>query len=220
MPVQTRPRNDGDSEKMETIDSPLLEYGVAEFVLPGQRESGDRRVVCVNRKGALIGAIDGIGHGEEAARASETAVAILKACASGPIISLVEACHEKLRGTRGVVLSLASIDTEQRMLTWLGVGNVRGFLLRAGTQERRVQEELLLRGGVVGSQLPPLQAAVLPVAHGDTLVFATDGVQGEIAETLSALENPNRAAHRILERYRTGNDDALVLVARLFGIHR
>ena len=70
----------------------------------------------------------------------------------------------------------------------------------------------------MGSLLPPIQAIVLPVAKGDTLVFATDGVQGEFSETLSAMENPNRAAHRILDRYRTGNDDALVLVARLTGI--
>lgn len=204
---------------METIDSPLLDYGVARFVLPGQKESGDQHFLCVNRDGLLIGAIDGIGHGEEAAHASRKAVAILQACADEPVISLVELCHEKLRTTRGVVLSLASIDTAHGMMTWLGVGNVQGFLLRAGTRERLVQEALLLRGGVVGSQLPPLHATVLPVTPGDTLVFATDGVQGEFAETLSALENPNRAANRILERYRTGNDDALVLVARLVAVH-
>jgi phosphoserine phosphatase RsbX len=204
---------------METIDSPLLEYGAAEFVLPGQSESGDRYLVCCDRNGALVAAIDGIGHGEEAAHAAKAAVSILRACADQPIISLVELCHEKLRTTRGVVLSLASVDTAHGMMTWLGVGNVQGFLLRAGTRERPVQEALLLRGGVVGSQLPPLHATVLPVAPGDTLVFATDGVQGAFAETLSAPENPNRAANRILERYRTGNDDALVLVARLVGIH-
>jgi hypothetical protein len=35
--------------------------------------------------------------------------------------------------------------------------------------------------------------------------------------TLSSRENPQRAADRILEQYRTGSDDALVLVARLTG---
>jgi len=63
-----------------------------------------------------------------------------------------------------------------------------------------------------------LQATVLPVANGDTLFFATDGVNGDFAENLSVLGNPQRAADRILERYRTGSDDALVLVARLTGI--
>jgi negative regulator of sigma-B (phosphoserine phosphatase) len=77
---------------------------------------------------------------------------------------------------------------------------------------------LMLRGGVVGSQLPPLQAAVLPVRREDTLVFATDGVRRGFSESLSSLEGPQRAANRILESYRSGTDDALVLVARLTDI--
>jgi hypothetical protein len=202
---------------METIDTPLLEYGVAQFVLPGQIESGDRHLVRCNEKGVLIAAIDGLGHGEEAANAAKVAASILKASIDEPIIALVESCHEKLRSTRGVVLSLAAVEASHGMMTWLGVGNVQGVLLRAGARKQHMQECLLLRGGVVGSQLPPLQAAVLPVARGDTLVFVTDGIRAEFSENLSALENPQRAANRILDSYRTGNDDALVLVVRLIG---
>ncbi len=203
---------------METIDEPLVEYGVAKFVLPGQGESGDHHLVCCNQSGILIAAIDGIGHGEEAASAAKAAVSILRAGADEPVISLVQRCHEELRCTRGVVLSLASIDPKRGMMTWAGVGNVQGALMRAGAQKGAVQEVLLLRGGVVGSQLPALQAAVLPVAKGDTLVFVTDGIRGEFAEGLSALEAPQRAANRILERHCRGNDDALALVVRLTGV--
>ncbi len=203
---------------METIDEPLVEYGVAKFVLPGQGESGDHHLVCCNQSGILIAAIDGIGHGEEAANAAKAAVSILRAGADEPVISLVQRCHEELRCTRGVVLSLASIDPKRGMMTWAGVGNVQGALMRAGAQKGAVQEVLLLRGGVVGSQLPALQAAVLPVAKGDTLVFVTDGIRGEFAEGLSALEAPQRAADRILERHCRGNDDALALVVRLTGV--
>ncbi len=79
---------------------------------------------------------------------------------------------------------------------------------------------LLLRAGVVGSQLPALQAAVLPIFEGDTLFFATDGVKGHFIETVSARENPQRAAGRILQKFHTATDDALVLVVRLTGIHK
>lgn len=203
---------------METVGTPLLEYGVAQFVLTGQRESGDRHVIRCNDGGVLIAAIDGIGHGEEAAAAAKAAASILADSVNEPIIALIETCHEKLRHTRGVVLSLASIDTTDGMMTWLGVGNVQGVLLRAGSRERRVREGLLLRGGVVGSQLPALQAAVLPVARGDTLILATDGLQGEFADTLSVLENPQHAADRILARFATRTDDALILVVRFLGV--
>lgn len=203
---------------METVERPLIDYGLATFVLPGQKASGDCHVVCCNANGALLAAIDGIGHGEEAARAAEAAAAILKANGDAPVISLVERCHEELRGTRGVVLSVASIDAKHGMMTWLGVGNVQGILTRARAGKSMMQEALLLRGGVVGSQLPPLQAAVLPVAREDTVIFATDGVRADFVESLSALESPQRAADRILGRYCNGTDDALVLVARLAGI--
>jgi hypothetical protein len=197
----------------------MLEYGVAKFVLPGQGESGDHHLVCYNRNGILVAAIDGIGHGEEAANASKAAVALLRSSADEPIISLVERCHEKLRATRGVVLSLAFIDPEHGMMTWLGVGNVQGVLMRADAKKGNVRESLLLRAGVVGSQLPALQAAVLPIVQGDTLFFTTDGIRSDFSVSLSARENPQRAADRILEHYGSGNDDALVLVARLTGIN-
>jgi len=197
---------------------PLVEYGVAKFVRPGQGESGDQHLVCCNQSGILIAAIDGIGHGEEAASAAKVAVAVLKAGMDEPVISLLQRCHEELRGTRGVVLSLAFIDPEHGMMTWLGVGNVQGVLMRSDAKKGNVQESPLLRAGVVGSQLPALQATVLPIVHGDTLFFATDGVRSDFSVTLSARENPQRAADRILEQYGNGNDDALVLVARLTGI--
>jgi phosphoserine phosphatase RsbX len=197
---------------------PLVDYAVAKFVLPGQCESGDHHLVCCNQSGVLIAAMDGIGHGEEAADAAKAAISMLKANVEEPVISLVERCHEGLRATRGVVMSLASIDPEHGMMTWLGVGNVQGVLMRAGARKGSVQEMLLLRGGVVGSQLPALQAAVLPIANGDTLVFVTDGIRGEFVDGLSALESPQRAADRILKQHGRGNDDALVLVVRIIGV--
>jgi negative regulator of sigma-B (phosphoserine phosphatase) len=196
----------------------MVEYGVAKFVLPGQGKSGDHHLVCCNRTGILIAAIDGLGHGEEAAQVSKTAAAFLRGCADEPIISLVERCHEKLRATRGVVMSLAFIDPAHGMITWLGVGNVQGVLMRSEAKKGNGQEPLLLRAGVVGSQLPALQATVLPIVQGDTLFFATDGVRSDFSLTLSARENPQRAADRILEQYRSGTDDALVLVTRFTGI--
>lgn len=193
---------------------------MAKIALPGQVESGDQHLVTCNQTGILIAAIDGLGHGEEAAQAANTALDLLKQGSNEPIISLVEHCHENLRSTRGVVMSLASIDTAHGLMTWLGVGNVQGVLMRADTKKANGKETLLLRGGVVGSQLPPLQATILQIARGDTVYFSTDGVHSHFVQSLTALENPQRAADRILKHFRNGNDDALVLVARLTEIHR
>ena len=202
---------------METIRSPMAEYGIAKFVLPGEGESGDQHLVCCNQSGILIAAIDGIGHGAEAANAARAAVTVLRNGVGEPVIPLVMTCHERLRATRGVVLSIASVDVRHGLMTWLGVGNVHGVLVRA--DKKLMQETLLLRGGVVGDHLPQLQAAVLPVGQGDLLVFATDGIRAGFTGTLSALENPQRAADRILKVFGNGSDDALVLALRITGMH-
>jgi serine phosphatase RsbU (regulator of sigma subunit) len=200
------------------VNLPVIEYGVARLALPGKKESGDQHVVSCNKSGVLIAAVDGIGHGEEAANAAKAATSILKAGINEPVISLVGQCHERLRSTRGVVMSLASIDIPHSLMTWLGVGNVKAVLMRADAKPGNGMETLLLRGGVVGAQLPPLQATVLPILRGDTVYFVTDGVRSDFADSLTARENPQRAADRILDQFQNGNDDALVLVARLIGI--
>ena len=194
----------------------MAEYGVAKFVLPGEGESGDQHLVCCNESGILIAAIDGIGHGAEAANVAKAAVTVLRNGVGEPIIPLVMTCHERLRATRGVVLSIASVDVRHGLMTWLGVGNVHGVLMRA--DKKLTQETLLLRGGVVGDHLPQLQAAVLPVGQGDLLVFATDGIRADFTGTLSPLENPQRAADRILKVFGNRSDDALVLALRITGI--
>jgi hypothetical protein len=196
---------------------PLLEWGVASLPLLGRSESGDRYVVRFFPDGVLLAAIDGLGHGDEAALAARTAEAVLQDQPHEPVISLVWRCHERLRSTRGVVMSMASFDVSQGLLTWLGVGNVRGLLLRSGLTSSFPSEELLLRAGFIGGQVPHLEASVIPVYSGNTLILATDGISGEFTQEYKPSETPQRVAESILSRYAKGNDDALVLVARFVG---
>jgi hypothetical protein len=197
----------------------VLDWGVASLPLNGQSESGDRSVVQFFPGGVLLGVIDGLGHGNEAALAASAAESILRAQPQDPVISLVRQCHESLRSTRGVVMSVVTFDILHGLMTWLGVGNVRGVLRRSGSSSNPPQEELLLRAGVIGGQipLPPLQAAVLPVFQGDTLFLASDGIRGEFALEQAPSEMSQRTAQVILSRFANGNDDALVLVARIGG---
>ena len=167
-----------------------------------------------------MAAVDGIGHGDGAAAAAKMACSILEAHANEPVIALVRRCHKSLRATRGVVMSVASFNVPRGLMTWLGVGNVQGILLRPAIATNLAEESLLLRAGVVGSQLPPLQAAVLPVAPGDILILATDGVSSSFAREFTQGESPQKAAQGILARHGKGSDDALVLVARYVGNRR
>jgi hypothetical protein len=200
---------------MATLSTPrIIDFGVAASVLPGQSESGDRHLVHHRPGGVLIAAIDGIGHGDEAGSAAQAAVDLLQnASPEDSVVALVRQCHEALRSTRGVVMSIASLDFAESLMTWVGVGNVQGILLRRNPKSA-AQEELLLRAGVLGAQLPSLHAAALPIFRGDTLIFATDGIRNGFADKLSPRESPQKSASRILDEFTRGNDDALVLVTR------
>jgi len=199
---------------METLAPSRIEWGVASRALPGQPSSGDLNVVKPFPNGVLIAALDGIGHGEEAASATKVASAILEAHAEESVIALMRRCHEGLRTTRGVAMSIASFNVSEALITWLGVGNVQGILLRRGMAGVAAEESLLLRAGVVGAQLPSLQAAVLPVSIGDTPILATDGIRGDFTRKLARNHPPQRTAESILARHGRATDDALVLVAR------
>ena len=191
-----------------------LEWCVATRTLPGQANSGDHHLVLDLLAGTLIAAVDGLGHGREAAVAAETTIRTLRDNARRPLVEIVTRCHERLRDTRGVVMSLATFDPREGTLTWLGVGNVEGLVLRSESRNGPSAVRLLLSPGVVGRQLPALHVETFPVRHGDTLVFATDGVDREFDRELDSALPVQTLAGRILEQHVRDNDDALALIAR------
>jgi serine phosphatase RsbU (regulator of sigma subunit) len=206
------------AEMMSSIPNQLsVEWSVAARPLAGEAVPGDMHLVKGFEDGALLAVVDGLGHGEEAVVAAQAAISVLQAQAEESVVFLVKSCHAALAKTRGVVMTLASVRFSDRTLTWLGVGNVEGRLLRADSAASHPSESVLLRSGLVGYQLPVLQADVLPIAVGDLLIFATDGVQAAFDEGISLADSTRTIADRILSRCFKGTDDALVLVARYLG---
>ena len=196
---------------------PLIDWAVAALALAGQSRSGDLHVVKAFSGGALVGVVDGLGHGVEASEASSAAAAVLEGHACEPVDSLMRRCHEKLMGTRGAAMTLASIRATDHTMSWLGVGNVEGVLMRGSGQETAKNEGIVQRGGIVGLNLPPLRVSVVPVSAGDTLILATDGIRPGFAKVLTPGEPIQRSADRILDRCGRDSDDALVLVVRVTG---
>jgi negative regulator of sigma-B (phosphoserine phosphatase) len=197
----------------------VIDWGSAARALAeaGDLESGDHCVVAGLSNGALVAVIDGLGHGSEAAYAARTAGQVLTAHAAEPVLDLVQRCHAKLHKTRGVVMTLASFNVRDSTITWAAVGNVEAVLLRMDQTAEQRRQGVIARGGVVGYRLPPLHAATLPIAQGDTLIMATDGISGGFWEDLVLYKSPQEIADTILARYGKGTDDALVLVARYIG---
>jgi len=193
----------------------MIEWGWAGQ--PFDIVSGDLHVMAPFPGGVLVALLDGLGHGHEAAEVSLAAASVLEAHASDTVLDLIQRCHNTLRKTRGLVMSLASFSAGPPTLTWAGVGNVAGDILCKQPKPEHANRTLVTRGGVVGFQLPPLRAEVLPILPGDTLIFTTDGISSGFSTGLAMNHNPQEIADFILARFAKSSDDAHVVVARYIG---
>ena len=189
-----------------------LAWACARRSAPDEAVCGDRATVVRSADRTLLVAVDGLGHGPEAARAADAAVEAVRGGAGGDALLALELCHEALRPTRGAAVSAAAFDAADGTLTWSGVGNVEGRLLRAGGGP---PASLLTLGGVVGHELPPLRATSVAVERGDVVLLATDGLSADFADDLEPRGRCEAIARRLLDEFARPADDALVIAARL-----
>lgn len=180
--------------------------------LAGEAVSGDLHVVTAIANGALLAVIDGLGHGPHAARAAQTAAAALTASPERSVADHVAACHAEMADTRGAVMAVVQLRGDR--LHWVGVGNVQAVLCGgAGAGSTRLR--LGQVGGVVGHKIPALRAQALEVSGGELLLLCTDGLRADFADALDTWASPEHVAHQAFTRGLAGNDDALVLAARI-----
>jgi negative regulator of sigma-B (phosphoserine phosphatase) len=196
---------------------PALERGVAGRALEGEGRSGDLAVFAPSARGGLVAVIDGLGHGDAAAEASEAAGAILREHVAFPAQQLLERCHEALRRTRGAVMTLAWFDLEDRTMVWTGVGNVEARFVRAAEGDGARHDSPVVLGGVVGYNLPKVRVSTKPLEPGDAVVLATDGVTADFSVSLVPGVPAQELAERVLARHGKGTDDALAAVVRYLG---
>ena len=190
-----------------------LTFGVASTALDGHA-SGDLHLVLPGAARSLLCVMDGLGHGPDARQAAEECAEVLCMHPSEPVLDLVQYCHEGLRSTRGVAMTLASLDMGSGELAWVAVGNVEGMVLRPGQPPGTHHGAVIQRGGVVGYRLPPLKLSTVPLEPGDVIVMATDGIRGGFSSSLDAALEPQKLAEDIVRCFSKGTDDALALVAR------
>ena len=179
-------------------------------------ESGDSHVVRQLPEGALAAVIDGVGHGNEAADAARIAGDTLTSAPHEDAVSLVWRCHEALKDTRGVVMTLLFFSPGGAM-TWVGVGNIEGVIFhcdssgRTRDQSRRAARRRDRPSSAAAARRKPAAAAARHGHSGDRRHPA------RVLRPLVPGHEPQAIADRILARYRKGTDDALVLVVRCLG---
>jgi phosphoserine phosphatase RsbX len=189
-----------------------LDRGLAGAPHAGEETSGDLAVFVPTTTGGLVALIDGLGHGPEAAEAAHRCAGVVRQRAEAGAQELLQACHEALLRTRGVVMTVAWFDLDQSRLAWAGVGNVDARLVRQGPELR--EDVALVFGGVLGYRMPNVRPASMPLERGDLLVMITDGIESAISPALSGGGAAQTMADRIFGLHGKGTDDALAVVVR------
>jgi negative regulator of sigma-B (phosphoserine phosphatase) len=190
-----------------------VEWSVASRPKDGHIDSGDFACVRELDDGVLLLVVDVLGHGSEAAQAGRRFLDLIEAEPIGELPGLFDRCDALLRSDRGAVMTAVLMHPNEQLVRYLGVGNVQAVVVRAAN--RAAREWLLIRSGVLGGGLGPLEARTLPVLAGDVVVLATDGIHAAYASSVDPLQTVDRIAQTVLDTHATHKDDALVLAARV-----
>lgn len=177
----------------------------------GQTVSGDTYVVqeCGDTY-LLASVIDGLGGGQEAAHAAESAAAILREFPDYPLSELIRRSHQALHNTRGAVIAILRLELAVQAIDYIGIGNI-------GIQVYSTQPiKPISKNGILGYRLPTLLQLRYTYNSGDTFVLYSDGISGRFSmdNTLDKTAAPQTLANTILQYYGKLNDDATVVVVR------
>ena len=221
---ENRPPNNGThitckrfvrADTLSSMPAPL-DFGVATRSHPLMNVNGDAFIIKQWGTSALIGVIDGVGHGQYALRAAQTARQFVETHYDQPLSSIFLGVGRVCRATRGVVMSLARFDwtpdLSRIILTFSGIGNVEMHVI--GKQESM---NFIIRRGILGVNAPNPVVTEHLWNPEYVMVLHSDGISSHwkwIDFPEMAKVSPDVAAQRLLKHLARDEDDATVIVAK------
>ncbi len=181
---------------------------------PQSTVCGDGHVIRHTATGGktLLSVIDGLGHGEKARIAAQTAEAYLHSNYKKPLTQIPKELHRVLHSTRGAVVGIALIDEINKKMDFIGVGNISA---RLWLPEEKVWTRPVSMSGTLGVSLRPPRIFSYPWQKGSILVMHSDGILDRWELQNSELNLPPvEISSLILRNHWRKNDDATVMVAR------
>jgi len=190
-----------------------LRFGVSQHALNGDPACGDVWQVAADgqRLSALV--IDGIGHGEDAERASHAGAAAFAADPFADPAVQMQQMHQAMSGTRGGAAAVALGDMGSGALRFAGVGNIGARLLTRGASRG-----LASHPGIVGSRFRKAQVFDYPIEGNQLLILYSDGLQSrwDLGDYPGLMHRHPALIATVLHRdFCRGRDDVTVLVIAL-----
>ncbi len=194
----------------------LLDVGAATRPHPLMAENGDSFILKRWGTSTLIGVIDGLGHGQFAHRASQTARQYVETHYDQPLDAIFLGTNRACYATRGVVMTLVRFDwmSQPSPITFrlCGIGNVEVRVI--GKSE---PFNFVIKRGIVGLNAPTPVVTEHRWATNYRLVLYSDGISSrwnwEDFPELAGV-SAQTAAQRLLQRLARDTDDATIVVVQ------
>lgn len=180
----------------------------------GQSVSGDLYIVQELAEGRLLAVVvDGLGGGEEAARAARAAEAVISANPEWPLPHMIQQSHTALHSTRGAVIGVLKLDPDGHKINYMGVGNI-GIHVYS-----RQPIKPISKNGILGFRLPALLELRYTYDPGDTFVLFSDGISSRFGQenNVDLRQSPQQISEGILKQYGKAIDDATVVTIKTSG---
>jgi len=180
--------------------------------LPSEEECGDAWSCACSDGQLLLMVADGLGHGPEAARASNAAVALVRPDSSFAPAAVLQLAHGALIGSRGAAVAVACLDGDADTLRFAGIGNI-SVSLHGGANARH----MVSHNGIVGSNMRKVQEFSMPLTDDAMLIMHSDGIGTRWdLERYPGLSqrHPALIAAVLYRDHVRGRDDASIVVAQ------
>ena len=195
-----------------TSRSSPIEVGVVSVPIKGEDCCGDGWGARKAGESVLLMVVDGLGHGilaSEAAREAERVFAVSRTDSPTPIL---QDSHDALKKTRGAAMAIASLHLEKQLVSFAGVGNIGGYIVRPGATRGMASHN-----GTIGHYLDRVQEFTFPWDADSILVMHSDGLKsGWDLKPYAGIwsKHPGLIAGMLYRDYARDRDDVTILVAK------
>ncbi len=189
-----------------------LEVAGISVPLAGERVCGDNLAWSCSSDRLAILAVDGLGHGPDAADAADEAVRIFHAYAQQPPGEVMSRLHDALKKTRGAAAAMAELRPLAGTLVYAGVGNISGVIISDA-----LGRNLISHNGTLGHIMSRVQEFKVEWPRDGVLIMHSDGLQSrwDLSRYPGLLaRQPALIAGVLFRDFRRQRDDASVLVVK------
>jgi anti-sigma regulatory factor (Ser/Thr protein kinase) len=207
--AQVHSKNNATSHSV--LLSPFEVDGIS-LPIRGEEISGDSWSYYQSNHQLLVIVADGLGHGPDAAQASQLACEIFHKNTHLPPAQIIFMINTGLTRTRGAAVAIAAIDKKQQQVKYAGLGNISGCIY----SDKKTQQ-LVSHDGTAGMGPVNIQEYTYRWSDKAILIMHSDGIISRwTLDPYIGLSgrHPAMIAGALYRDFNRGSDDTTVVVVK------